>query len=60
MARIFTYPLTRKYMTSMSEPDNKQYDAHYFRRWYRDAGLADPARLRRKVALAVSQAEYYL
>lgn len=60
MARIFTYPPTRKHLTSMSEPDDKQYDAHYFRRWYRDAGLADPARLRRKVALAVSQAEYYL
>lgn len=44
----------------MQYSDSKQYDAHYFRRWYRDAGLADPARLRRKVALAVAQAEYYL
>ncbi|AMU97920.1 class I SAM-dependent methyltransferase [Xanthomonas citri] len=44
----------------MQQSDPKQYDAHYFRRWYRDAGLADPARLRRKVALAVTQAEYYL
>ncbi|MCS3845309.1 SAM-dependent methyltransferase [Xanthomonas campestris] len=44
----------------MHKPDDKQYDATYFTRWYRDAGLADPARLRRKVALAVAQAEYYL
>ncbi|MCC8627777.1 class I SAM-dependent methyltransferase [Xanthomonas vesicatoria] len=44
----------------MQQSDEKQYDAQYFRRWYRDAGLADPARLRRKVALAIAQAEYYL
>lgn len=59
MARIFTYPLARKRIR-MHKPDDKQYDATYFTRWYRDAGLADPARLRRKVALAVAQAEYYL
>lgn len=39
---------------------DKPYDAHYFDHWYRKAGLSDPARLRRKVALAVAQAEYYL
>ncbi|QRN42306.1 methyltransferase [Xanthomonas oryzae pv. oryzae] len=44
----------------MPTSDAKQYDAAYFQRWYRHAGLADPARLRRKVALAVAQAEYYL
>ncbi|RFF75021.1 class I SAM-dependent methyltransferase [Xanthomonas campestris] len=59
MARIFTYPLARKRIR-MHTPDDKPYDATYFTRWYRDAGLADPARLRRKVALAVAQAEYYL
>lgn len=60
MTRIFTYPRTRKQLSPMQQSDEKQYDAQYFRRWYRDAGLADPARLRRKVALAVAQAEYYL
>ncbi len=39
---------------------SKHYDEQYFRHWYRDAGLNDAARLRRKVALAVAQAEYYL
>ncbi len=39
---------------------HKRYDEHYFQHWYRGAGLNDPARLRRKVALAVAQAEYYL
>ncbi|HBK47650.1 MAG TPA: methyltransferase [Xanthomonadaceae bacterium] len=39
---------------------DKQYDRHYFQHWYRKAGLHDRARLRRKVALAVAQAEYYL
>ncbi|HEY4556549.1 MAG TPA: class I SAM-dependent methyltransferase [Lysobacter sp.] len=43
----------------------KQYDAAYFQRWYRDPALrADaiggPARLARKVALAVATAEYHL
>ena len=39
---------------------DKQYDADYFQRWYRDSGLDDAKRLARKVALAVSTAEYYL
>lgn len=39
---------------------DKTYDAAYFRHWYRDSGLGDAARLRRKVALAVAMAEYWL
>ena len=39
---------------------SKQYDAAYFQHWYRDSGLSDRSRLRRKVALAVAQAEYFL
>lgn len=39
---------------------SKQYDQAYFQRWYRQEGLHDPARLRRKVALAVALAEHYL
>ncbi len=40
----------------------KVYDRDYFDRWYRDPALsvASPSELRRKVALAVAQAEYYL
>jgi predicted TPR repeat methyltransferase len=38
----------------------KSYDDRYFDQWYRQTKLSSPARLRRKVALAVSQAEYYL
>jgi SAM-dependent methyltransferase len=40
----------------------KIYDRKYFDRWYRDPTrpLGAPAELRRKVALAVAQAEYYL
>ncbi|MGN0859802.1 MAG: class I SAM-dependent DNA methyltransferase [Stenotrophomonas sp.] len=39
---------------------SKQYDQAYFQRWYRDSGLDNPRQLARKVALAVSTAEYYL
>ncbi|MFT4247595.1 MAG: class I SAM-dependent methyltransferase [Pseudomonas sp.] len=39
---------------------DKSYDRDYFQHWYRKAGLHDRARLRRKVALAVAQAEHYL
>jgi SAM-dependent methyltransferase len=39
---------------------SKQYDQAYFQRWYRQEGLHDAARLRRKVALAVALAEHYL
>lgn len=39
---------------------DKTYDAAYFHHWYRESGLDDPARLRRKVALAVAMAEYWL
>ena len=38
----------------------KLYDQAYFQRWYRDSGLDDPRQLARKVAMAVSTAEYYL
>ncbi len=43
----------------------KHYDAAYFQRWYRDPALRDQAiggaaRLARKVALAVTTAEYHL
>jgi len=38
----------------------KTYDAAWFERWYRRSGLNDPARLARKVHLAVASAEYYL
>ncbi len=38
----------------------KQYDRAYYDHWYRRAGLDDPARLRRKIALAISVAEYHL
>lgn len=38
----------------------KSYDDRYFDQWYRQTKLSSPARLRRKAALAVSQAEYYL
>jgi len=39
---------------------DKTYDAAYFQRWYRRAGIGGNARLARKVALAVASAEYYL
>ncbi len=44
---------------------SKQYDRHYFERWYRDPALKDAAiggraRLARKVAMAVATAEYHL
>jgi len=40
----------------------KAYDRDYFDKWYRDPAhsVASPGELRRKVALAVAQAEYYL
>lgn len=38
----------------------KQYDATYFQRWYRDGGIGGRQRLARKVALAVAAAEYHL
>lgn len=44
---------------------SKQYDRHYFDRWYHDpalrrAAIGGRARLARKVALAVATAEYWL
>ncbi len=39
---------------------DKAYDHEYFDRWYRQSGLNSPARLARKVALAVACAEYHL
>ncbi len=39
---------------------NKTYDRAYFDRWYRREGIGGPARLTRKVALAVAMAEYHL
>ena len=38
----------------------KHYDRAYFDRWYRDGGIGGPARLARKIALAVATAEYHL
>jgi SAM-dependent methyltransferase len=40
----------------------KTYDRGYFDKWYRDPAhaVASPAELRRKVAMVVAQAEYYL
>lgn len=38
----------------------KQYDAAYFQHWYRRNDIGGAARLMRKVALAVSVAEYHL
>lgn len=39
---------------------DKQYDQAYFQRWYQRDDLGGPARLARKVQLAVATAEYYL
>ena len=39
---------------------SKQYDRAYFDRWYRAGDIGGPARLARKVALAVATAEYHL
>jgi SAM-dependent methyltransferase len=40
----------------------KTYDRDYFDKWYRDPrhAIGSPAELRRKVAMVVAQAEYYL
>jgi SAM-dependent methyltransferase len=38
----------------------KQYDAAYFRRWYRGPRASSRADLARKVAMAVAMAEFYL
>ena len=38
----------------------KQYDAAYFRRWYRGRNATPRAELARKVAMAVAIAEFYL
>jgi len=38
----------------------KQYDADYFKRWYRDGDIGGAPRLARKIALAVAVAEYHL
>lgn len=41
---------------------SKSYDRAYFNKWYRDPrhAVGAPAELRRKVAMVVAQAEYYL
>ena len=39
---------------------SKQYDAAYFRRWYRGARATPRADLARKVSMAVAIAEFYL
>jgi predicted TPR repeat methyltransferase len=41
---------------------SKTYDRAYFDKWYRhpDHAVGSPAELRRKVTMAVAQAEYYL
>lgn len=40
----------------------KTYDRDYFDKWYRDPrhAVGSPSELRRKVAMVVAQAEYYL
>lgn len=38
----------------------KRYDAGYFRHWYADPGVADPAWLARRAGLAVAVAEFVL
>lgn len=45
---------------SAAKPHAKHYDQAYFDRWYRAEGIHDAAGLARKVALAVSVAEYHL
>ena len=47
---------------SSRQPMSKTYDRAYFDKWYRDPrhAVASAAELKRKVALAVAQAEYYL
>ena len=47
-------------MTSTDKTTDKTYDRDYFDRWYRDSGIGGRRRLQRKVALAVSMAEYHL
>ena len=47
-------------MTRTPSPPHKTYDRAYFDRWYRQGQIGGPARLARKVALAVATAEYHL
>jgi SAM-dependent methyltransferase len=49
-----------RHLTNAAMP--KTYDRAYFDKWYRDPlhAVGSPAELRRKVALCVAQAEYYL
>lgn len=46
----------------MTKRDTKQYDEAYFRRWYHDrkTRVNSQAEVRRKVAMAVSVAEYFI
>jgi len=46
----------------MKQPLNKLYDRAYFDRWYRDPkhAVSSGASLKRKAALAIAVAEYYL
>ncbi|MEO6064576.1 MAG: class I SAM-dependent methyltransferase [Lysobacterales bacterium] len=53
-----TRPAERPVRTTTTKP--KAYDRRYFNHWYRNAGIHDRAALARKVALAVSVAEYHL
>jgi SAM-dependent methyltransferase len=59
MAARFTLR-RRTYLLSDCTDMIKQYDHAYFQHWYRRGGIGGPQRLARKVALAVSCAEYYL
>lgn len=45
---------------STARPTPKTYNREYFDRWYRREGIHDRAGLARKVAVAVSVAEYHL
>jgi SAM-dependent methyltransferase len=48
------------YNQPMAAPPDKPYDRTYFDEWYRRRGFGSPAALTRKVAYALSAAEYLL
>ena len=63
---MFTTGDSGRYVTirvhAGAKPVPKIYDQAYFDKWYRhpDHSVASPAELRRKIAMVVAQAEYYL
>jgi predicted TPR repeat methyltransferase len=59
----FAKPLPWTFFRVPDDPTmSKTYDRAYFDKWYRqpDHAVGSPAELRRKVAMVVAQAEYYL